>query len=108
MIAGNYNVLVSDAFGCSTIDSVEVSSPGPLTIAETVTNETCAGVADGSIEVSASGAQVRLLSLDSLTQVGSTVQFNNLPFGTYQVIATDGNACQANGSYSIAPGKHQP
>ena len=39
-----------------------------------------------------------------MTQVGSTVQFNNLPFGTYQVIATDGNACQANGSYSIAPG----
>ena len=63
LIAGNYNVLVSDAFGCSTIDSVEVSSPAPLTIAETVTNETCAGVADGSIEVSASGAQVRLLGL---------------------------------------------
>lgn len=105
LVAGNYNVLVSDAFGCSTVDSVEVSSPALLTITETVTNETCLGVSDGLIELSASGGSGQITwSLDTLTQVGSQAQFNNLPSGTYQVIATDGNACQANGSYSIAPG----
>ena len=103
--AGLYNVVVSDAFGCSTVDSVEVSSPALLTILGTISNETCSGVSDGSIEVSASGGSGQITwSLDSLTQVGSIVQFDNLLSGTYQVIATDDNACQANGTYSIAPG----
>ena len=105
LVAGNYSVVVSNAFGCSTIDSVEVSSPGLLTIAETIFNETCLGASDGLIELSASGGSGQITwSLDTLTQVGSQAQFNNLPSGTYQVIATDGNACQANGSYSIALG----
>ena len=55
--------MVSDAFGCSTVDSVEVSSPALLTISDTVTNETCLGVSDGVIEVSASGGSGRLLGL---------------------------------------------
>ena len=103
--AGIYNVVVSDAFGCSTMDSVEVNSPVLLTIAETVTDETCFGLSDGLIEVSASGGSGQITwSLDTLTQVGSTVQFDSLTSGTYQVTATDENACQANGNYSIALG----
>ena len=103
--AGIYNVVVSDAFGCSTMDSVEVNSPALLTIAETVADETCFGLSDGLIEVSASGGSGQITwSLDTLTQVGSTVQFDSLPSGTYQVTATDENACQANGNYSIALG----
>ena len=105
LVAGNYSVVVSNAFGCSTIDSVEVSSPALLTIAETVTDETCFGLSDGLIEVSASGGSGEITwSLDTLTQIGSIVEFDNLPSGTYQVTATDDNACQANGSYSIALG----
>ena len=103
--AGLYSVVVSDAFGCSTIDSVEVSSPALLTIAETITDETCFGSGDGSFAFSATGGSGPFTwDLDTLTLIGVNVLFDNLQPGTYQVTVTDGNACQANGSYSIAPG----
>jgi len=100
-----YSVVVSDAFGCSTIDSVEVSSPALLTITETITDETCFGSGDGSFAFSATGGSGPFTwDLDTLTLIGVNVLFDNLQPGTYQVTVTDGNACQANGSYSIAPG----
>ena len=103
--AGLYNVVVSDAFGCSTIDSVEVSSPALLTIAETITDETCFGSGDGSFAFSAIGGSGPFTwDVDTVTIIGVNVLFDNLQPGTYQVTVTDGNACQANGSYSIAPG----
>ena len=105
--AGNYSVVVYDAYGCAFADSVEVGSPALLTIAEDISHETCLGVSDGFIEISASGGTGPFTwNWDTLTQNGINVLFDSLQPGTYQVLVTDANSCQASGTYSIDPGRN--
>jgi uncharacterized repeat protein (TIGR01451 family) len=92
---GNYTVNTTDANGCTSSSSVEVTAPIDL-IAElsNVSEPTC-GTANGSFSVSVSQGTAPYTY--NLNGVGMDAgDFNNLTAGTYTVVVSDANLCSQN------------
>ncbi|MFK7948584.1 MAG: hypothetical protein AB8G11_13420 [Saprospiraceae bacterium] len=93
--AGWHYVTVTDGLGCTTLDSVEVTEPAPLTVAvSTVIDVSCNGNSDGSINLSVSGG-TQPFSF-SWNNGAVTQNIDNLPAGNYSVTITDAKNCQTN------------
>jgi gliding motility-associated-like protein len=111
--AGSYNVKVTDSNGCS-IDSPPVTLVNPLQVeltAQVVTNAngfalSCKDATDGQINVTAAGGNIPTPYTYTLVRSGDPVNpfrvitagtdneaFQNLPFGSYTITATDKNNC---------------
>ncbi len=96
LVAGNYDVVVQDANGCTATLNVTVNNQAAPTITNTATVDPTCGNSNGSIDVTASGGTPPLqYSNDN----GATFQagnvFNGLPAGTYDMVVEDANGCQA-------------
>ncbi|MFN5324905.1 MAG: CUB domain-containing protein, partial [Bacteroidota bacterium] len=94
--AASYNVIVTDANGCTFLLPVAVGNQLAPTITSTISNPVlCNGGNNGSLSVSASGGTGSI----SYTLNGGTPQssgsYSNLAAGTYTVSATDANGCTA-------------
>jgi gliding motility-associated-like protein len=81
LLAGTYNITVTDSYGCIKTGSVTVTEPQPLSVESSTTDASCPDSDDGSI---------------TLTVTGGT--------GPYNVIWSDGIATQNRPS--ILPGKY--
>jgi gliding motility-associated-like protein len=97
LIAGNYNLLVTDINGCTAaLGPLSVTEPLPITIVTDSTgNVSCFGGNDGSIYISVSGGT---LPYDfSWTGPGlfssSDEDIINLTAGNYNLTLTDANSC---------------
>ncbi|MBC7776840.1 MAG: HYR domain-containing protein [Phycisphaerae bacterium] len=97
---GSYTVLVTDAKGCTAVQTVTVNAFGcSLQGAVSATNVTCNGANNGTATVTLTGAANPIAYLWSN---GATTQsVNNLAPGTYTVGILDGNNCPAVFSTSI-------
>ena len=103
LVAGTYQVTVSDANGCEATDEVTLTEPLPVTInsiTQTV-DVTCSNGADGEAAVTASGGTGTLNYLWSDGQTTATA--TGLMPGVYTVTVTDANDCFATGSVTIDP-----
>jgi gliding motility-associated-like protein len=100
--AGNYDIVVQDASGCtiSGIATVGTPAPGPIISSQTFNAPLCNGDT-GNVSVSATGAPPLQFSIDG----GGTFQpggsFGNLAAGTYEVIIEDANGCQDTAFFTI-------
>ncbi|MDF2437618.1 MAG: hypothetical protein K0Q95_1994 [Bacteroidota bacterium] len=104
LCSGPYTVTVNDANGCSSIATVVITDPTPISISATSTDATCSGLCNGSASVTVSGGTGTYTYLWS--PGGYTLQnFTSLCSGTYTVTATDGNGCvsQASTVFVSAP-----
>ncbi|MCB0755839.1 MAG: HYR domain-containing protein, partial [Flavobacteriales bacterium] len=91
--AGNYIVEITDANGCTLIDSVELVQPDDIVVNSTDTVQiTCNGDENGAFTVEAIGGVPAFTYLWSDGQTGPTA--SDLGAGIYSVIATDINGCQ--------------
>jgi len=102
LTAGTYNVIVTDANGCSASASVTINEPTALNAAITSsTDASCNGACDGDATVSASGGVSPYTYQwdDPNSQITATA--NNLCVGAYNVTVTDANGCTAIASVSI-------
>lgn len=96
---GTYSVTVTDATGCSSSDvsnPLIVIDPDPISIdTEASTDMSCAGVADGTVTVSATGGTgIYTYTLNpGAIQANTTGIFNGLASGIYTVDVTDINLC---------------
>jgi hypothetical protein len=92
--AGQYNVTVTDANGCSSIASTTVTSAGGPTANTTITDATC-GTDNGSITVTWSGGVGPFNMAGDLTRnnVSSPAVFSGLGAGMYNFTLTDNNNC---------------
>ncbi len=111
--AGSYNVRVEDSNGC-TVDSSPITLVNPLQVelnAAVVLNASgyalsCKDASDAQIDVAASGGNMPTLYTYTLVRSGDPVNpfrvitsgtanesFQNLPFGSYTITATDQNNC---------------
>jgi gliding motility-associated-like protein len=102
LISGTYNVTVTDANGCTTIASANITQPTALTLTlGSSTNPTCFGSTNGSITVTANGGTGSYLySINSgPNQVSPT--FTGLGANSYTVVVTDANGCTANVSTTL-------
>jgi len=99
LTAGVYRVTVTDGKGCQKILDVTVSSPPPIAITLTSTDNTTCGAVKGTAKVKATGG---ITPLKYLWSNGATTDsLSNLTSGIYRVTVTDYNGCQKFGSVTI-------
>ena len=87
---------MSDANNCITSNQILITATFNIAISSTITNETCLGSSNGSIDIGVSGGVLpyTFIWLDPSNQIiGNTEDVNNLTTGTYHVVVTDANGC---------------
>jgi gliding motility-associated-like protein len=103
--AGTYTVQVSDANGCTISGSITLNNPPLLQVSTAITsnysgqNISCFGASTGNALATATGG------IGTYTYAWSngvmTPVLPNVQAGTYTVIATDANGCNAGGSVTL-------
>jgi gliding motility-associated-like protein len=96
LTAGTYNIVVRDGNGClSPADPVTLIEPDAITYDTTLTNITCNGGGDGSIEVIdvLGGTPPYEYSIDNGANYQVAALFENLAVGTYDIVVRDANLC---------------
>jgi len=97
--AGNYQVTVVDASGCTQIRNFEITQPLALNLVSTVNDVTCFGAADGNVQQNVSGGVAPYAY--SWSNGETTKDIFNLVGGTYTVTITDGNGCITTQEYTV-------
>ena len=97
LIPGTYDVQITDANLCSVSSSFTVSEPSPITITEVLSDISCYGGSDGSIDVSIGGG-VAPYTYSWTTSNGSGLDSSEedqsgLTSGSYDLSVTDENIC---------------
>ena len=97
VVAGVYNVTVTDANGCESIQSVTLTEPDNMQISMTSNTQiSCYGGNDGSLTIQVLGGTSPYLYLwqDSLgNSLGNSNTLNNLSMGALFLTVTDVNNC---------------
>lgn len=88
--AGNYEVTVTDAAGCKTIERFEVSEPAPIHITPIVSAPLC-GNSDGAVTGVVTGGTPGYTL--NWTPGGSGATLFNIGAGVYRLNVTDQNNC---------------
>jgi gliding motility-associated-like protein len=92
VLAGTYSVVVTDANGCTLHDTVSITQPGfATTLSSVVSNVSCQGGLNGSINLTVVSANTGLTYLWNNQAVSEDI--SNLGAGTYTVTVTDANGC---------------
>ena len=99
---GNYSVVITDANGCTTSESITISQPSAvlnISVASTQ-NISCFGGSDGSIDLIITGGTAPYSYVWS--NGASSQDLNNLGTGTYTVTVTDANGCIETASINLS------
>jgi hypothetical protein len=99
--AGDYTVTITDANDCELIRTFELNAPAAVDIAlESLSNISCTGLEDGSIQVSVSGGTS---PYEYEWSNGSIAPLTvNLSEGNYTLSVTDFNGCEQTFAADIA------
>ena len=100
LAANNYTVTVKDANNCSIARTYTITQPAVLTVAMSHTNITCNGASNGMAAASVSGG-TGAYTYSWTPGVAITSLVTGLNAGTYTVVVTDANLCQATGTVTI-------
>lgn len=97
LVPGTYDITVSDAGGCQSVDQVTITEPGNLSFSSSVTNISCFGDTDGSITISGvtGGTPAYTYSIDGGVSFASGANFVNLTAGSYDLVVADANGCNS-------------
>jgi gliding motility-associated-like protein len=99
LAAGTYDILVTDANGCTTTDSYTLTDPEAIAITETITAQSC-GNLDGAISIAVTGGDNNYTY--AWTPNGeATSSISGLAASTYGVTVTDGNGCIGTGAFTV-------
>ena len=94
LCAGTYFVQITDAHGCSLMDSVVITQPAPILANQVVTAATC-GACDGAITIAPSGCAGPVPTI--LWNTGATTPtISSLCAGVYSVQITCASGCTQN------------
>ena len=99
---GTYTVTVTDANGCTAIQTINIVAPDSITINFTIHNVSCFGQNDGSISANVSGGTPPYTYL--WNNGSQSANLSNLTAGLYTINVTDANGC----SYAFSDSIHQP
>jgi|GEM_PF-4339325 len=105
LVPDNYVVTITDANGCTTIQSAAISQPLPLVLNTVVTPATCPDDLDGTIDLTVSGGTLPY-NYQWTWNAGTNTSVNEdltgvAPDLTYQVLVTDANGCTAVTSVTV-------
>ncbi|MFK8005416.1 MAG: hypothetical protein AB8H03_03555 [Saprospiraceae bacterium] len=94
LVAGNYNVTITDINGCSTIADVEITQPTALQITNTILQKpSCVNNLDGSIEVVIEGGTLDYEYIWNGGAATNNNTFTNIGKGDYMLEVIDNNGC---------------
>ncbi len=97
--AGQYQVTVSDANGCTAVGSETITEPNPLIITISSNSVTCHGANNGSALANIQGG---VPPYNIIWTNGVTLPQNmNLPGGIYTITVTDANGCSVVQSVTV-------
>jgi len=99
LLPGIYTVTVTDAIGCTLVDTVQFSAPPALSLSLSGVSTTCFGTATGSASALISGGTAPYQFL--WTNSDTTQDIGSLQAGNYQLTATDANGCTIIESMTI-------
>lgn len=94
LCAGAYTVITSNAGGCTSISTVNLTQPTAMVITPTSTNVTCNGACNGVFNASVTGGTPGYMYSPSLPWSG-------LCAGTYSIVVTDSKGCPTASSVTI-------
>ncbi|OAV43162.1 hypothetical protein A3850_001025 [Lewinella sp. 4G2] len=96
LAAGSYSIEVTDEAGCTATVAVIVPATPAITATATPTDPACNGEATGSIALTASSGTVASYTYTgTATGSGTGATIMDLAAGTYDVVITDGDGCEA-------------
>jgi len=99
LLAGTYDVTVTDANGCTATESVNVTEPIALSASEIATDVSCNGGEDGTVDLTVTGGTAPYSY--TWDNSATTEDLTGLMAGTYDVIVTDANGCIATASATV-------
>ena len=103
LLAGSYELMVSDAGGCSNTETIDLGQPDSLSVSFSSNDPQCAGGSDGSITATAGGGTAPY----SYAWTGpegfssSDPNIENLTAGSYTLNLVDANGCPLTESISL-------
>ncbi|RPD39472.1 gliding motility-associated C-terminal domain-containing protein [Chitinophaga barathri] len=100
LTAGTYTCTITDAHGCDTTATVEITAPTQVTFTVTQTNVLCNGGTSGSATVNVTGGTAPY-TYDWSGGAGNGATVSNLSAGTYNCNITDANGCNSVASVTI-------
>ncbi len=99
--AGTYSVIVSDDDGCETlVDNIEVGQPEQLEITFTTADASC-NLPNGTIDVQVTGGTGNIDYTWTPTLPNQATHTGSVSSGTYDLLITDANGCDANQSIVV-------
>ena len=99
LTADTYTVTATDANSCTIISTYSVSTSSAITILESISQISCAGVDDGAIELQPAGGTGNYTYIWS--NGATTSAIINLTPGIYSVTVSDGGDCDALATFTI-------
>ncbi len=100
LVAGAYQVLVTDANGCTRTTTIDIFQPSALNLVTNTVSSTC-GLSNGGASVVVSGGTPNYTYFWTPTSTPSSV-INSVAAGSYTVVVTDNAGCTANASVTIS------
>lgn len=96
--AGNYQLTVTDAKGCTSVNTYGVNEPlAPITLAITGVDILCKGASTGSVDLTVNGGtpgySFQWSNAQSIILPYQTEDLTNIPADNYTVLVTDVNGC---------------
>ncbi|WP_092447674.1 SprB repeat-containing protein [Winogradskyella sediminis] len=92
VVAGTYNVTITDANGCTDTSSVTITEPAALAASSVATHVSCNGGSNGTVDLTVVGGTAPYTYAWSNT--ATTEDMVGLISGTYSVTVTDANDVQ--------------
>lgn len=100
LAAGDYSVVAIDDEGCQGTQTLTVLEPEAISVSNSATNPLCSDDQNGSITFIAVGGEPGYSYTVNGVTVGTGV-FEGLGSGTYDVVVSDTNGCEATASASL-------
>jgi len=108
LASGTFTVTITDANGCSAVDSITVTQPSRITATATVTSNfngaqiSCNGATDGQLTANGNGGVTPYFYEWNTTPVQTSKVATGVGAGTYIVTITDLNGCTDTASVTIS------
>ncbi|MBS1611675.1 MAG: hypothetical protein JST49_02540, partial [Bacteroidetes bacterium] len=99
ILAGTYNVTVTDNHGCSGTATETTNQPTPLSATASASGATCNGASNGAIALMVSGGTGAYSF--NWNDAATTQNRSNLAAGTYNVTVTDAIGCTATTTATV-------
>ena len=100
LASGTYNVVATDANGCTSQSSATIAASGNMTVTQTSTDLLCYQDNSGTASVTVTG-NTGVVTYVWTPNVSSTNSATGLAAGTYIVDATDPNGCSTSSTITI-------